>query len=156
MDSLRGGVEGGFEKLGLSLGSSIAASRPFKGGIGLSELPEELSVDILSLSLSDSSLNSADLLRRLEWMVNEDARGLERRVSERKAVLGTRRLGRRNRWERIFGSSKVRDEVDATALAEDEGGRAKSEEDVAKDGREVALGMFAARLRGRELAVGEE
>lgn len=80
--------------------------------------------------------------------MKEETRGLCRRLSDRKAVLGTRRLGRRKRCRRILGSSSVTDEVDATRL-EDEAGRAKSEDDVANEGRESALGISGWKRGGR-------
>ena len=73
--------------------------------------------------------------------MKEETSGLCRRLSDKKAVLGTRRLGRRKRCRRILGSSSVTQEVDATRL-EDEAGRANSVDDVANEGRESALGIF--------------
>lgn len=81
-DDLRGGVRGGLEMAGLLFGSSGVVSEDFRGGVGFSELPDELSVNIRSLSLSDSSRCIILWLRLLECMVKDEARGLCRRVSE--------------------------------------------------------------------------
>ena len=40
-----------------------------------------------------------------------------------------------------MGSSRVREEVDAPGLEDDDGGRAKSEDEVGRYGREEAFGM---------------
>lgn len=62
-DSFRGGVEGGLEIFAFSVKRSTPRSDIFMG-VGLPELPEELS--ILSLSLSNSSMNIPLWLRFLE------------------------------------------------------------------------------------------
>jgi hypothetical protein len=54
-------------------------------------------------------------------------------------ALGARRLGRRNRWSRGLESSRD-DEVEDVTRFEEDGGNAKSVEDVGRDGRE-ALGI---------------
>lgn len=80
-------------------------------------------------------------------MVNEDASGLCKRLSEMYPALGASRLGRRNRWSKKFGSSRVTDEEDAIGVEEDDGGRAKSLDDVGKVGRGDALGIDMAKDR---------
>lgn len=40
-----------------------------------------------------------------------------------------------------MGSSRVREEVDAPGVEDDDGGKAKSEEEAGRCGREEALGM---------------
>lgn len=76
----RGGVKGGLECVCFSLGLGFVI---LAKGDGSLELPEELPVDILLLSvtLSDSSLT--EVLGSLDWPVNEEARGLCKRVSEK-------------------------------------------------------------------------
>jgi hypothetical protein len=145
-DGFRGGVNGGLEMIAFPLGSSVL-SEAFRGGVGFSELPDELSVNIRSLSLSDSSKNIRLWLRLLECMVKDEAKGLCRRASEIYPAFGASRLGRRNRWRRRLGSSRVKDEVDAIGLEED-GGRAKSVEEVGNEGRDEALGIA---ITGRPL-----
>jgi hypothetical protein len=111
-------------------------SSPTKGGVGFSELLDgELSVHILSLSLSESSVIT--LPRRLK----EATRGLRGRPSWRWVALGAAKmLGRRNRRKSELASSEGRVEVDVTL---DEGGRAKSDEEVGRDGRADVLGIAA-------------
>jgi len=83
-DKCRGGVEG-FLRLFPLLPRPLAASTSIggpRGGVGFSELLDgELSVHILSLSLSDSSPLRLSL--RLEGRENEAINGLCNRVSEK-------------------------------------------------------------------------
>lgn len=55
--SRRGGVKGGLGSFAFPVRSSSLVSNILRGGVGFSELAEELSVCILSLSLSGSSKN---------------------------------------------------------------------------------------------------
>ena len=107
------------------------------GGVGFSELLDgELSVHILSLSLSDSS--PLRLSFRLDGrVVNEVTSGLCSRVSEKYAAFGARILGLRKRSSRgLVSSAETMGELgNATRLAlDDDGGRAKSVEEVGSDG----------------------
>ena len=78
--------------------------------------------------------------------MNEATKGLCNRVSEKYAALGARMLGRLNRTNRGLPSSL---EIGALgdAIELDDGGKAKSVEDVGSDGRTDDLGMFSARSK---------
>jgi hypothetical protein len=105
------------------------------GGVGFPELLEgELSVHILSLSLSDSSPLRLSL--RLDGRVNEVTNGLCSRVSEKYAAFGARTLGLRKRSSKGLASSAdtMREPGNATFALDDDGGRAKSVEEVGRDG----------------------
>jgi hypothetical protein len=105
------------------------------GGVGFSELLDgELSVHILSLSLSDSS--PLKLSFRLEGRVNEATKGLCSRVSEKYAAFGARILGLRKRSSKGLVSSVDMPigEFEATLVLDEDGGRAKSVEEVGSDG----------------------
>ena len=139
-DLLRGGVRGGgLCRIFLPLKSS-------KGGVLASE-PFGESVIIRSLSPSISSMRFAFWLRRRAWSVKEEARGLCSLVSDKYPPF-CKRLGRRNRCRSKAGSSSVTDDVEAPGLDE-EGGKAKSVDDVGREGREVALGITAGATRAR-------
>lgn len=114
--------------------------------MGFSELLGELSVHIFSLSLSDSS--PYRLPRRLDGRVKEAIRGLWSRVSEKYAALGASILGRRKRTRSgLISSVPVIGEPGAIAL-EEEGGKAKSEDDVGNDGLVDVPGMLPSALGG--------
>ena len=139
-DLLRGGVKGGgLCRIFLPLKSS-------KGGVLASE-PFGESVIIRSLSPSISSMRFAFWLRRRTWSVKEEARGLCSLVSDKYPPF-CKRLGRRNRCRSKAGSSSVTDDDEAPGLDE-EGGKAKSVDDVGREGREVALGIIASATRAR-------
>ena len=82
--------------------------------------------------------------------MKDDARGLCNRLSETYPALAASKLGRRNRWSSTSGSSRVRAEVDATGLEDDEGS-AKSVHEVGKEGLEEALGIL--KILGRRQGV---
>ncbi len=134
----RGGVNGGGRNVDLAIEESSSLPSTFKGGVFVSELLEE-SVIILSLSFSVSSAVTALWLRRLAWKAeNDEARG---------CILASdtyppfcRRLGRRNLWNRL---SSI---VELGVLGFDEDGRAKSEDDVGRGGRDDALGIIHRRI----------
>ena len=96
---MRGGVCGRLVFMLVSLSVSIVG--PDRRGVAC---PESLSVDILSLSLSESSPSAPELYRR----VNEETRGLWRR-SERLPLLfrGPSKLGRRRRKRNGVRSSEA-------------------------------------------------
>ena len=104
-----------------------------RGGVGFPELLEgELSMRILSLSLSDSSLGRmppAWLRRRRHRGVCDDTSGL--RVSD-KLAFGARRLGRRKR---------NMSEPASSPLTAEGWGKAKAEDEDGNDGRRIASGM---------------
>ena len=120
---MRGGVRGRLVFMLASLSESICG--PGRSGVAF---PESLSVDILSLSLSESSAIPPELYRR----VNDDTRGLWRRWSCGGWLppRGPSILGRRNRSRKGLRSSE--DEGGSEVDGED--GRAKSEEDVGREG----------------------
>lgn len=131
-DRLRGGVRGG------GLCRTFLPPKSSRGGVLASE-PFGESVIIRSLSPSVSSMMFAFWLRRRAWSVKEEARGLCSLVSDKYPPF-CKRLGRRNRCRSKDGSSSVTDDDEAPGLDE-EGGKAKSVEDVGREGREVALGI---------------
>lgn len=114
---------------------------PGSRGVTLPESPEGgLSVHILSRSLSDSSLLTVVLDLR---EIMEVARGLRWGWSE-DCSRGTRRLGRRMRSMNGLRSSAayvLLDEADD----DEEGGRAKSEEEVGSDGRDEGPSIMSMR-----------
>lgn len=123
----RGGVRGRLVFMLVSLSESIDG--PGSKGVAL---PESLSVDILSRSLSESSPVPFELWRR----VKDVTRGLWRRASaewESPPGRGARRLGRRSRNMNGLRSS----EEDGARVVDGEEGRAKSDVDVGRDGRVV-------------------
>lgn len=157
----RGGVEGSLLCLSFLDRSSSLFSGTRGGGVGFSELPEpdgELSVYIRSLSLSDSSEIATLCRPRLDGEVlpvKDATRGLWRRASDKYPDFGTSKLGRRKRGSRGLASSKGRDEEEATALDED-GGKAKSVEDVGSDALVEALGIVRGVKMGyKQLDLGE-
>lgn len=125
----RGGVKGVLEGFGLAGVASSSLLSDFSGGVWFSELLGE-SVDILSRSLSDSSAIIAVWLLLRAWKDKVLARGLW--------WLLCRRLGRRKRWNKKLGSSTELKEPPGL----DDGGRAKSEEDVGSDGLEESFGIL--------------
>lgn len=79
--------------------------------------------------------------------MKEEARGLCSLVSVKYPPF-CKRLGRRNRCRSKDGSSSVTDDDEAPGLDE-EGGKAKSVDDVGRKGREAALGITASANRVR-------
>ena len=117
---IRGGVRGRLVFMLVSLSESIVG--PGRRGVAW---PESLSVDILSLSLSESSPMALVLFRR----VKEDIRGL---WSEPLLPRIPSKLGRRRRRRKGLRSS----EADWPRDVDGDDGRAKSDEDAGREGRE--------------------
>ncbi len=123
---------------------SAKADGPGSDGVEGVVAPESndggLSVHILSLSLSDSSPLGVVLIVCRRGIVKELASGLWLRPSA--ALGGARRLGRRKRNNRGLNSSEavVWDET----KADEDGCRAKSEEDAGSDGRADIDGSLAS------------
>lgn len=150
---LRGGVRGRLV-LGFMLASRSRSGAPTGGpgrrGVAWPESPEGgLSVHIFaSESLSDSSpLALALWRRRASGGVNDAASGLGRWGSG--TTCGARRLGRRKRSMNGLRSSAAKAGDAKEVAADEEGGRAKSEEDVGSDGRDGAgsgMVLLARRL----------
>ncbi|TBU49322.1 hypothetical protein BD309DRAFT_947827 [Dichomitus squalens] len=122
----RGGVRERLVFIVVSLSVSICG--PGRRGVAL---PESLSVDILSRSLSESSPFPLELYRRVKEVMS----GLWRRLSGGGLLplLGLSRLGRRSRSRKGLRSS----EALGGKEADGEDGNAKSDEDVGREGRMI-------------------
>lgn len=131
---MRGGVRGRLVFMLVSLSESICG--PGRRGVAF---PESLSVDILSLSLSESSPIPLELCLR----VKEDIRGLWRRLScAAGAPCGPNILGRLSRNKNGLRSS----EADGGSEAEGDDGKANSEDEVGREGREIDIVSRSGRL----------
>lgn len=143
---MRGGVRGRLVFMLASLSESICG--PGRSGVAF---PESLSVDILSLSLSESSPVPPELYRR----VKEETSGLWRgSCGGWLPPRGPSMLGRRSRSKKGLRSSE--DEGGREVDGED--GRAKSDEEVGREGRAIdmlgrCVGLFIWLSNGGELLI---